>query len=151
MSGRLYLIDSNILIRWVQSVHSDFPAVERAIQTIEDRGDHLCYTSQNLGEFWNVMTRPKDRNDFGLPPEAALIRAELIEAKFRLLPDNPSIHEEWRRLLVTYRVCGVQVHDARLVAAMIVHGVKRILTFNTRDFARFQQIEAIPPNHFPAQ
>jgi len=26
------------------------------------------------------------------------------------------------------------VHDARLVAAMNVHGVRRILTFNTADF-----------------
>jgi hypothetical protein len=31
---------------------------------------------------------------------------------------------------------GVQVHDARLVAAMKVHGVTRILTINIRDFSR---------------
>jgi predicted nucleic acid-binding protein len=29
---------------------------------------------------------------------------------------------------------------------MHVHNVKRILTFNTRDFARFADIEAIHPN-----
>jgi predicted nucleic acid-binding protein len=28
---------------------------------------------------------------------------------------------------------------------MRVHGVKRILTFNTRDFARFTDIEAVHP------
>ena len=36
-----------------------------------------------------------------------------------------------------YRVSGVQVHDARLVAAMIVHDVTHILTFNTQDFTRY--------------
>ena len=29
---------------------------------------------------------------------------------------------------------------------MFVHGVKRILTFNTKDFARFGDIEAVHPS-----
>ena len=33
----------------------------------------------------------------------------------------------------------------RLVAAMRVHGVKRILTFNAKDFARYVAIEAVHP------
>src|SRR5216110_2145053 len=61
-----------------------------------------------------------------------------FEEKLRLLPDSLAVHEEWRKLLVTYGVSGVQVHDARLAAAMRVHGVKRILTFNDRDFARYR-------------
>jgi predicted nucleic acid-binding protein len=39
----------------------------------------------------------------------------------------------------------VQVHDARLVAAMRVHSVKRILTFNDKDFARYTDIAAVHP------
>ena len=74
------------------------------------------------------------------------VRAGEVEAGFRLLPDSPSVHKEWRRLLVDYRVSGVQVHDARLVAAMRVHGVKRILTFNKKDFARFHDLEALLPS-----
>jgi predicted nucleic acid-binding protein len=62
-----------------------------------------------------------------------------------LLPDSAAVHEEWRKLIVTHNVVGVQVHDARLVAAMRVHGVKRILTFNTKDFARYTDIEAMHP------
>jgi predicted nucleic acid-binding protein len=62
-----------------------------------------------------------------------------------LLPDNIATHEEWRKLLVAYSVSGVQVHDARLVAAMKVHSVKRILTFNDKDFARYNDIEAVHP------
>jgi predicted nucleic acid-binding protein len=62
-----------------------------------------------------------------------------------LLPDSLAVHQEWRKLLVTYNVSGAQVHDARLVAAMRVHGVKQILTFNERDFARYTGIEAVHP------
>jgi predicted nucleic acid-binding protein len=104
-----------------------------------------CFTSQNLGEFWNVLTRPANRNGYGFSPEQANIRARDIENSLRLLTDNPAVHKEWRRLLVDYRVSGVQVHDARLVAAMHVYGVRRVLTFNTKDFARYGQIEAIHP------
>ncbi|MDQ0471891.1 hypothetical protein [Labrys wisconsinensis] len=39
---------------------------------------------------------------------------------------------------------GAEVHDARLVATMIVHGVDRILTVSTGDFARFP-VSAVHP------
>jgi predicted nucleic acid-binding protein len=145
MSGERYLIDSNVLLRSVHPEGSEFRVVDRAIHRLEETDDTPCYTSQNLGEFWNVLTRPANRNGYGLSPGEADIRAREVEAKFRLLPDTLAVHQEWRRLLVDYTVCGVQVHDARLVAAMHVHGVKRILTFNTKDFTRFDGIEAVHP------
>lgn len=145
MAGELYLIDSNVLIRWVQHESPDFRIVSTAIKQLAHFKAVPCYTSQNLGEFWNVMTRPADRNGYGYTPSVAQIRTRDIEAAFRFLPDSQAVHNVWRRLLVDYRVCGVQVHDVRLVAAMHVHDVKRILTFNTKDFARFDQIEAIHP------
>jgi predicted nucleic acid-binding protein len=151
MPGEVYLVDSNVLIRWVQPEGSQFRVVKQAIQRIEELDDTLCYTSQNLGEFWNVLTRPADRNGYGLSPEGTLIRAEQIESKFRLLPDIPAVHTQWRKLLVDYRVSGAQVHDARLVAAMHVHGVNRVLTFNTKDFARFKDILAIHPLDLSSQ
>ena len=66
---------------------------------------------------------------------------------FPLLPDLPTLYAEWRRLVVTYGVSGVQVHDARLVAAILSHGATHILTFNTADFARYapEGIVAVDP------
>jgi predicted nucleic acid-binding protein len=62
-----------------------------------------------------------------------------------LLPDGESVHREWRRLVVAYEVRGVQVHDARLVAAMLVHGIGRILTMDESDFMRFAGVTAVHP------
>jgi predicted nucleic acid-binding protein len=149
MAEELVLIDSNILIRWAQREAPSFRIIRSAIKQFMRARVEPCYTSQNLGEFWNVLTRPADRNGFGFSPGVADVRAKDIEAAFRLLPDIPAVHQEWRRLLVDYRVSGVQVHDARLVAAMHVHAVKRILTFNTKDFARFDNIEAVHPLSLP--
>jgi predicted nucleic acid-binding protein len=145
MAGIRYLIDSNALIRWVQPGDPGFSAAESSIENLEHSRDIPCYVSQNLGEFWNALTRPANRNGYGLSPAEADTLATTVENRFRLLPDSPAIHHQWRRLLVEYRVSGVQVHDARLVAAMHIHGVNRILTFNTQDFERFDDIKAVHP------
>lgn len=145
MAETQYLVDSNILIRWVQPVDPDYLIVEAALAALINLDVVLCYTSQNLAEFWNASTRPAVRNGFGLTPEETDRRARRFESRLRLLPDSLAVHEEWRKLLVDYGVAGVQVHDTRLVAAMRVHGVKRILTFNKKDFVRFAGIEAVHP------
>lgn len=145
MAGTPYLIDSNVLLRWVKPDDRDYPLVVSAIGHILRSGAVLCYTSQNVAEFWSTCTRPIDRNGFGLSPQEADRRAKIFEGRLRLLPDSNTVHEEWRNLIVRHNVSGVQVHDARLVAAMRVHNVKKILTFNAEDFARFTDIEAVQP------
>jgi len=110
-------------------------------------GHQLQTTSQNFTEFWNASTRPINRNGFGLTPLETDRLLRIAERLFPLLPDSPTVYPEWRRLVVTYGVSGVQVHDARLVAAMISYGVTHILTFNTADFARYatEGIVAVDP------
>ena len=148
MAGALYLVDSNILLRWIKPDDRDYALVVSAIEIALRNGAVLCYTSQNVGEFWNTCTRPVERNGYGLTPMEADRRAAIFELKLRLLPDSLAVHQEWRRLLVTQNVSGIQVHDARLVAAMRVHGLGRILTFNEKDFARYPEIEVVHPRSF---
>jgi predicted nucleic acid-binding protein len=151
MAGTSYLVDSNVLLRWIKPDDRDYPVVVSAIDAVLQRGAVLCYTSQNVAEFWNTCTRPLNRNGYGLSPQEADRRAKFFEDKLQLLPDSIAVHQEWRRLLVTHNVSGVQVHDARLVAAMRVQDVRRILTFNDKDFARYRDIEAIHPRSVNAK
>jgi hypothetical protein len=39
--------------------------------------------------------------------------------------------------VVIHSVIGVKVHDAKLVAAMVVHGITHLLTLDEHDFARY--------------
>jgi hypothetical protein len=78
-------------------------------------------------------------------PREADERAQRVERAFVLLPDNELIHPEWRRLVLGHAVSGAQVHDARLVAAMHVHGVTHVLTLNVRDFMRYPGITVVHP------
>lgn len=142
----LYLLDSNILLRLYQRNDPLHSLVRHALSTLWSRGDRFYYTSQIVGEFWNVCTRPSAaRGGYGLPLPETDRRVRLIERSYRFLPDNATVHADWRRLLVTHAISGVQVHDARIAAAMYVHGVTHLLTFNMRDFARFPGIIAQHP------
>lgn len=91
------------------------------------------------------MTRPLDRNGFGLDAADAEREVLAIESGMILLPESEAVYREWRRLIVQHHVRGVQVHDARLAAVMRVHGVGYILTLNGSDFNRFSDITAVHP------
>jgi hypothetical protein len=44
-----------------------------------------------------------------------------------VLPESTEVYSEWKRLVAEHKVQGVKVHDARIVAAMNVHGINRIV------------------------
>lgn len=72
----------------------------------------------------------------------------MIKNIFRLLDESPAIYPEWERLVVMNGVSGKNVHDARIVAQMNVHNIGDLLTFNTQDFSRFTNIDAVEPGSF---
>jgi hypothetical protein len=55
------------------------------------------------------------------------------------------VYPEWRRLVVEHGVTGAQVHDTRLVASMIAHGITHLLSLNDRDFVRYPDISVVHP------
>jgi predicted nucleic acid-binding protein len=133
----VYLVDTNVLLRFADRTHALHPVTRSAVRQLRHDGHRLQVTAQNCVEFWNVATRPTTRNGFGLTTFDTGHLLRLIERLFPLLPDTPAFYPEWRRLVVAFNVAGVQVHDARLVAAMHVHAVTHILTFNAADFTRY--------------
>jgi predicted nucleic acid-binding protein len=142
-----YLVDTNIVLRILHRTDPRHAMVRGAVRTLRTHGHALQAASQNFTEFWHACTRPISQNGFGLTPIATERLLRLAERLFPLLPDAATIYPEWRRLVIEYGVSGVQVYDARLAAAMIIHHVTHILTFNTADFARYapEGIVAVDP------
>jgi predicted nucleic acid-binding protein len=140
-----YLVDTNILLRLVQPDSPQYGIIRECTDRLWASGAELFYTSQNLAEFWNVCTRPADRNGFGFSVAETDERAALIEAKFSFAAESEATHQEWRRIVVAAKVSGIQVHDARLVATMRVHGIEDLLTLNSKDFLRFSGIAVHSP------
>jgi predicted nucleic acid-binding protein len=141
-----FLIDTNILLRSVDVNHPMYSDATNAMRILRARGEILHLTPQNMIEFWNVYTRPLERNGLGRSASDADAQLSQLEVLFTLLPDEPAIYPRWRSLVASYGVIGVNVHDAKLVAAMLVHGVSHILTFNIRDFRRYTEIIAVNPS-----
>lgn len=140
-----YLIDSNILIRLVQHSDAMHHDAQNAYRMLRLQSEELCIIPQNLIEFWAVATRPIRANGLGLTINETLNESSLLRRLFILKPDTATIFSEWENLVVKYQVIGKQTHDTRLVAAMTVHQISHLLTFNTNDFKRFTEITAIDP------
>lgn len=146
MAGPLCLVDSNVLLRLAKRDDPSYGLMRETARSLRNRGFSLVYTLQNMTEFWNTSTRPIERNGFGLSVDTTEINAQEIELSFAFLPDTERVYREWRRIVLQHRVSGVQVHDARLAAAMYAHGISHILTFNGSDFMRYPGITAIHPD-----
>ena len=139
------LVDSNVLIFSVQKGHAWHEESVGAIERLLAKNGPVYVLPQNVAEFWNVCTRPADKNGLGLTPQETEERMKGFDAILSILHDTPEVYTRWRRLLVDHAVKGIQVHDARIAAAMQVHGVAHLLTYNPRDFGRYGGITPILP------
>ena len=141
----MIFIDTNILLRSVQTNDPQFSITENALDKLRARQETLCIAPQNLVEFWVVATRPLDENGLGMAPSRAAREITALLRLFHLLPYRPEVVETWRLLVSTQAICGKQAHDAHLAAMMQVHSVMSVLTFNTGDFKRFPGITVLNP------
>jgi predicted nucleic acid-binding protein len=138
------LVDTNLLLRSLQPTHPHFKPAADSIRRLH-RSDRLCVTPQNLYELWVVCTRPVGLNGFGMSTKDAQSELAKTRSLFAFLPDTPAIYDAWETLVVQYDAKGKSAHDARLVAAMSVHGLTHLITFNVSDFSRYVGIELIDP------
>lgn len=120
------------------SVPNETGVAREAVEQLEKGGHELYVTIQNQAEFWNVVTRPKHNNGYGIDHQQANYYLRLIEQAFSLVTESKNSYRLWRRLVVDYSVSGVQVHDARLAAVMLDNGIEGILTLNNQDFKRYE-------------
>ena len=148
--GTGYLFDRNILLRLTRRGDPSHTLIQRTIRRLLQQTDRLYYCPQNIVELWNVLTRPVDRNGFGLSIGETGEEVRLIEREFTFLPDNGQIHAIWRRLVNDHGVRGRQVHDARIVAVMQAHGLAHLLTLNRTDFLRYTGITVLDPAELSA-
>ncbi len=139
------MTDTNILLRSIDLVHPLCQEAVASVELLRLRGDVPCLVPQNVVEFRAVRTRPFAVNGLGMNQRH--VREEIARLKllFPLFDEGPAVFAEWERLLDAYGASDKQNHDARLVAAMNVHAVPAVLTFNKRDFTRYPEITVTEP------
>ena len=138
-------LDTNLLVHAHQreaSLHAPAAAFLRA--TAEGRRPWgICLHA--LVEFYAVVTHPRLWREPSTPQQACDQVAAWREAPtLRLLGDAPGLWEQLAELSVAAQARGGMVHDARMAAACLLHGVSELLTLD-RDFSRFQQLKTRNP------
>ena len=133
------LVDTGILLRGFARTDPQYREIRRALLKLRRQGDEFLTSFQNIAEFVNVSTRPTSaRGGYGLSFDTTDKRVRFVESACRVVTENPASYGRWRELVARYGVSGVAVHDARLIAVMLVHGAQRLLTLNERDFRRYE-------------
>jgi predicted nucleic acid-binding protein len=141
-----FLLDSNILVFSANAAAPEHQECKDAANKIAQNGDVACIVPQIIYEFWTVATRPTAERGLGLSPAEAYTALVTLKTAFPYIPDIDSIYPVWERLVVQHSVSGKNGHDARIVAAMDVHGINFLLTYNKKHFARFTHITCISPH-----
>jgi predicted nucleic acid-binding protein len=146
------LLDTNVLARLAQDTSPLHATARSSVDALQKQGQKLCIVPQNLYEFWVVCTRPAGapHNGLGLTVVQAETERSRALTLFTFIPDTDAVYTEWEQLVVRYQAKGKNGHDARLVAAMMAHGITDLLTFNLSDFSRYPGIQLIDPSVLPA-
>jgi uncharacterized protein len=93
-----------------------------------------------IHEFYSVVTNVRMRPD-PTPPAIAWKQLDswLAAPSLSLLGETNTHLEQLRTLTLHAKTTGGQVHDARIAAICISHGVSELITLD-RDFSRFPQL-----------
>ena len=128
------LLDTNVLVALLNSSSREHDAATRAVRKLAESGGRYWLAPQVLVEFWVVATRPLAMNGLGWTVEQTAREIEELLAVSRLLKETPELFRQWFELVAQQRVLGKRVHDARLAALMLVHGLTHVLTFDAAGF-----------------
>lgn len=138
----MVFFDTNVLIYSAVAHVPQHTAAVRALQAFLGRPRWI--SRQVLREYLATLSRPQG---FGAPAPMAVLtqQVEQFEQVFLVADETAQVGAELRRLALLVPMGGKQIHDANLVATMLVNGVTRLVTHNVADFQRFEPlIEVLP-------
>ena len=98
-----------------------------------------------MHEFIAIATHPRVYN----PPTPLALALDQVEAWLEspslvVLGESDRHWPQLRGLLTAARIAGPQVHDARIAALCLQHGVRELWSAD-RDFGRFPQLRVVNP------
>jgi toxin-antitoxin system PIN domain toxin len=141
----LIAVDTNILLYAHREDASFHDVAAERIRELAEGPGQWGIPWPCVHEFFAIATHPR----IFAPPTPSGKAIDQIEAwlespTLTLLSESNTHWGELRDLLHASRISGPQVHDARVAALCIQHGV-RVLWTADRDFSRFSKLTAVNP------
>ncbi len=136
MAAEPVFVDTNILIYAKTSLSPFHAAAVGKLQSLAAAGSDLWVSRQTFREYLAVMSRP---GVLTAPITMATLVSDIrsFESQFLTAEDGPLVTTQLLALLGAVVCQGKQIHDANIVATMLVHQVTSLLTHNVSDFTRF--------------
>lgn len=139
MTADSIFIDTNILLR---ATIADFPqheTISNVFFTAVASYHAVWISRQVIREFIAQATRPQNFTNKPLTAEQIKPLLKQFRNTLSIANETDDTTEMLVRLLERHPVGGKQVHDANIVATMLVNGIKNLLTLNHEDFKRYSQ------------
>jgi predicted nucleic acid-binding protein len=139
------MLDTNVILSATDEGRAEHRQAMLIFSDWAGRGTTLYASGQIMREYLAVATRPADKNGLGLKQADALANVRAFRTRTRLLSEDDKVADRLLGLLDEIPCGGKQVHDANVVATMLVHGIGSLVTINFGDFTRFaRHINVIP-------
>jgi predicted nucleic acid-binding protein len=137
-------LDTNVLVNANVAAAPLHAEALIAIREYVRLGVPLWVSRQVLREYLAVLSRPQV---FSRPlhPQVLVARVQQFESRFRVANEDPDVTARLLTLMEPVPVGGKQVHDANIVATMLVQSVDPLLTANPSDFVRFSRLITVLP------
>jgi predicted nucleic acid-binding protein len=114
------------------------------VEAQHDDGKELWISRQVIREYMVFITRPQA---FFTPMNVEEVeeRVNRIQSIFQVADETGDVTARLLQLIKQYPTGGKQIHDANIVATMLVNGIDTLLTQNIDDMKRFEkEITLIP-------
>jgi len=138
-------IDTNILVYAHRSETPHFTKASALIRSLAEGRSSWAIPWPCLHEFLAVITHPRIHKT-PTPVEVAFRQVDiwLRSPTLALLTESDRHWSQLRGLITAGRIVGPRVHDARVAAICLEHGVRELWTAD-RDFSRFPNLNAVNP------
>ena len=133
------MLDTNVLLAATDEGRAQHDQALRILNDWPGRGTTLYTSGQIMREYLAVATRPTEKSGLGMTLADALANVRAFRARTSLLAEDGKVADRLLTLLEDIACGGKQIHDANVVATMLVHGIDTIVTINLADFTRFER------------
>jgi len=138
MTGGKAFVDTNVLLRAVSLDMALHREAATLVQQMWDRDVELWISRQIFREYLVQTTHPNTLSS-SLTISQIMEHIEIIETLFHVADEIQEVTEQLLSLTQIYPTRGKQIHDANIVATMLVYGIDTLLTMNGKDFRRFSR------------
>jgi len=141
--GEVLFVDTNVLLTATDCSRRHHLAAQHLFGAAARSCFHLAMSGQIIREYLVVATRPLEVNGLGLSTGDALRNVEEFQRRLAVYDETEAVSNRLCQLVRDTQLQGKRIHDANIAATMLTHGMSKLVTEDSGDFANFAGIETV--------